>query len=439
MPPKRRVIILGAAGRDFHNFNVFYRENPGFFVCCFTASQIPGISGRKYPASLAGKNYPNGIRIFPEEKLASLIKRFKANEVVLSYSDLSHNDAMHKASIALANGASFSILGPDDTMLQSSKPVIAVCAVRTGCGKSQLTLKIAKILKARGKKPAIVRHPMPYGNLKAQELERFARASDLKKGNCTVEEREEFEPLIRAGLTVYAGVDYAKILRSAEKEADVVIWDGGNNDFPFYKPDLMFCVADALRPGHELLYHPGESNFRAADVIVVNKMNSASPKGVEQLLENAKSFNPKALLIEANSEISAEGLERIKGKRVIVVEDGPSITHGGLPLGAASIAVARNSAFIADCSKHAAKSIKETFRKFPHLHNVLPAMGYSKKQLSELERTINRTEADFVVSGTPADLSRLIKCNKPIIQVNYSIEEIGKPSIEQVLKKRQLI
>jgi len=324
-------------------------------------------------------------------------------------------------------------------MLSSSKPVIAVCAVRTGCGKSQLTLKIAKLLKQHGKNAVIARHPMPYGKLEEQSCQRFESSEDLLAGKCTVEEREEYEPLVREGFAVYAGVDYEKILRSAEKEADVVIWDGGNNDFSFYKPDLLFCVADALRPGHELLYHPGESNFRMADVIIINKASSADRGAVEKILANAKALNPKALVIEANSEISAEGIERIRGKKVIAVEDGPSITHGGLPFGAACLIAKKHDAVLADSSAHAVGSIKETFRKFPHLHNVLPAMGYSKRQLAELERTINKTPADFVVSGTPADLSRLIKCNKPIIQVSYSIQEIGKLSIEQLLKKKRFI
>jgi predicted GTPase len=432
---RRRVIILGAAGRDFHNFNVFFRNNKGYEVVCFTATQIPGIEGRKYPAKLAGELYPNGIPIYPESELETLIKKYDVHDVVFAYSDVSHEHVMHLAARAQAAGATFILQGPKDSMLKSKRPVIAVCAVRTGAGKSPLTRKIADILRKNGKKFVVVRHPMPYGQLEKQEVERFEKLEDLKRYNCTIEEMEEYEHHIKNGTVVYAGVDYEKILKEAEKEAEVILWDGGNNDIPFYKPDLLFVVADALRAGHELSYYPGETNFRMADVIVVNKY-SANKKGGEKIIKNAKMINPRAKVIRSDLEITVEG--DVEGKKVLVVEDGPTVTHGGMAYGAGYVAAKNAHAKIIDPRKFAVGSIKETFEKYPHLKEVLPAMGYGERQMKELEETINKSNAEVVVIGTPIDLSRHLKVNKKCARVSYSIKEIEgsiKEEVEGFLKK----
>jgi len=432
---RRRVIILGAAGRDFHNFNVFFRNNKGYEVVCFTATQIPGIEGRKYPAKLAGELYPNGIPIYPESELETLIKKYDVHDVVFAYSDVSHEHVMHLAARAQAAGATFILQGPKDSMLKSKRPVIAVCAVRTGAGKSPLTRKIAEILRKNGKKFVVVRHPMPYGQLEKQEVERFEKLEDLKRYNCTIEEMEEYEHHIKNGTVVYAGIDYEKIIKEAEKEAEVILWDGGNNDIPFYKPDLLFVVADALRAGHELSYYPGETNFRMADVIVVSKY-SANKKGGERIIKNAKMINPRAKVIKSDLEIAVEG--DVEGKKVLVVEDGPTVTHGGMAYGAGYVAAKNAHAKIIDPRKFAVGSIKETFEKYPHLKEVLPAMGYGEKQMKELEETINKSNAEVVVIGTPIDLSRHLKVNKKCARVSYSIKEIEgsiEEEVEGFLKK----
>lgn len=428
---KRKVIILGAAGRDFHNFNVFFKKNKNYEVVCFTAAQIPGIEGRRYPAKLAGRLYPKGIPIYPESELESLIKKHNVDEVVFAYSDVSHEHVMHLASRALSAGAAFVLQGPNDTMVKSKKPVIAVCAVRTGSGKSPLTRKIADILRKKGKKFVVIRHPMPYGQLEKQEVERFERPEDLEKYKCTIEEMEEYEHHIKNKTVVYAGIDYEKILREAEKEAEIIIWDGGNNDISFYKPDLLFVVADSLRAGHELAYHPGETNFRMADVIVVNKY-PGNKKGGDRIIKNAKGINPKAIIIRSSMELSVDG--SIRGKKVLVVEDGPTVTHGGMAYGAGYVASKNAGAKIADPRKFAVGSIKETFRKYPHLKEVLPAMGYGERQMKELEETINKSDAEVVVIGTPIDLSRHLKINKPAVRVTYDLFEI-EGSVEKEVEK----
>ena len=433
MKPKR-ILIMGAAGRDFHNFNAVYRNNPNYKVVCFSATQIPGISGRVYPKELADRLYPSGIPIYLEEKLPQLIKKFKVDQVVFAYSDVPHEYVMHKASIALSNGADFILLGPHSTMLESSKPVISVTAVRTGSGKSQTTRKIAKILKARGKKVIVIRHPMPYGYLKEQVVERFATYRDLDKYKTTIEEREEYEPHISNGTVVYAGVDYEKILRQAEKEADVIVFDGGNNDFSFIKPDLNIVVVDPHRAGHELKYHPGETNLRMADVVVVNKIDSAKKSDIRQVIKNTKSVNPKAKIILAKSIVTVDKPELIKRKRVLVVEDGPTLTHGGMPYGAGTVVAKRYNCQVIDARMHAVGSIKEVYKKFPHLTKELPAMGYSKQQIKELEKTINSAKCDAVIDATPVTLPRLMKINKPVTQVNYELQEVGKLNLDKVLK-----
>lgn len=431
----KKVIIMGAAGRDFHNFNVFFRDNPDYRVVAFTATQIPDIEGRKYPAELAGKLYPKGIPIYAEEELPSLIEKHRVKEVIFAYSDVSHEYVMHRASIAHAAGASFCLLGPLETMLKSHKPVISVCAVRTGSGKSQTSRKIAVLLKRKGRKVAVIRHPMPYGDLAQQKVQRFATYEDLDRYDCTIEEREEYEPHIDNGIIVYAGVDYRAILRRAEKEADVILWDGGNNDFPFYVPNLEIVVVDPHRAGHELLYHPGETNFRRADVIVINKMDTASPGQVEAIQKNIGMINPKAKIIRANSRIQVEDGQVIAGKRVLVIEDGPTLTHGGMTYGAGIVAARQyKAAKIVDPRPWAVGSIKETFRKYSHLDRVLPAMGYGEKQIKELARTINHAECDLVVSATPIDLRRVISPNKRILRVRYELEEIGSPTLRDILK-----
>ncbi|HDG68156.1 MAG TPA: GTPase [candidate division Zixibacteria bacterium] len=432
---KRKVVIMGAAGRDFHNFNTYFRDNPNFEVVAFTATQIPDIEGRTYPPELAGKYYPDGIPILPEEDLPKIIREKEVDEVYFSYSDVSNQYVMERAAIAMSAGASLGLLGRRDTMLKSKKPVIAVCAVRTGCGKSQTTRKVAEILKSMGKKVAIVRHPMPYGDLRKQICQRFATYEDLDKYECTIEEREEYEPHIDRGNVVYAGVDYGEILARAEQEADVILWDGGNNDLPFYKPDLHIVVADPHRPGDELAYYPGVVNFKMADVIIINKVDTADYEDVLYVMDNAKSFNPDAKLILAASPIFLEDPELVRGKRVLVVEDGPTLTHGEMSYGAGYIAAEMaGAAEIIDPRPYAVGSIITTYEKYPTTGNVLPAMGYSKKQIAELEETINKGEADVVVIGTPIDLRRVVKINKPATRVKYELQEIGSPTLEDIIK-----
>ena len=436
---KRNVILCGAGGREFQNFIMKYRDNPYYDVKCFTAAQIPNIEKRKFPKELAGRLYKKDIPIFSEDILPELIKKYEINDVVLSYSDLSHLDVMHKASVVLANGANFVLLGPKDTMLESKKSIIAVCAVRTGAGKSQTSRRIVDILRKYKKKVVVVRHPMPYGNLIKQKWQRFETYDDLIKQKCTIEEHEEYDAWISRKVVVYAGVDYKEILRRAEKEADIIVWDGGNNDFYFFKPDLLITVADPFRPGHELLYYPGETNFRMADVIIINKVNTAPKSGVKEILNNIKIANNKAIVIKANSELICHQAKLIRNKKVIVVEDGPTLTHGGMKYGAGYIVAKKNNARIIDARKHAVGSIKEVFKKYPHLDGVLPAMGYSKEQIKELEDTINKADCDYVVDGTPTNLNRVIKVNKPIIDVDYELKELGKINLEKVLRKYKLI
>ncbi|MCD6427816.1 MAG: GTPase [Caldisericaceae bacterium] len=434
---KTKVIIMGAAGRDFHNFNVFFRDNENYEVVAFTATQIPNIEGRVYPPVLAGKLYPKGIPIYPESELSDLIKKYKVDRVVFAYSDTPHEYVMHKASEAMAAGADFWLMGPETTMLKSKVPVISVCAVRTGCGKSQTTRRVVKILREMGKKVVSIRHPMPYGNLADQISERFATYEDLDKYHCTIEEREEYEPHIDLGAIIYAGVDYEKILREAEKEADIIIWDGGNNDLPFYKSDLKIVVADPLRPGHEKMYHPGETNFRMADVIVINKEDTAKFEDIEEIRKTAREINPDAMIIDAASPVYVDGGEQIKGKRVIVVEDGPTLTHGGMSYGAGYVAARKWGAKeIVSPYPYAVGSIKATYEKYRQTREVLPAMGYSETQIKELEETINKIPADLVVIGTPIDLRRVVKLNKPAVRVRYELEEIGKPDLEDIIKEK---
>jgi predicted GTPase len=431
----KNAIIMGAAGRDFHNFNVYFRKKPHYRVVAFTATQIPDIANRKYPAELAGKLYPKGIPIYAEEELSSLIQKYKVKDVYFAYSDVSHEYVMNKGSQVMAAGANFCLLGPNDTMIKSRKPVVSVCAVRTGSGKSQTSRKVALTLKAKGRKVVVIRHPMPYGNLVKQKVQRYATYDDLTKNECTIEEREEYEPHISHGIIVYAGVDYGAILRQAEREAGVILWDGGNNDFPFYKSDLEIVVADPHRAGHELRYHPGETNFRRAQVIVINKMDTAQKDQVDAVLENIKKFNPKAVVICANSKITVEDGGAIAGKRVLVIEDGPTVTHGGMKYGAGIVAAQKyGAAEIIDPRPFSVGSIKKTFEKYGHLDNVLPAMGYGEKQTKELAETINKIDCDLVVSGTPIDLNRIITANKRLLRVRYELEEIGSPAITDVLK-----
>jgi len=432
---KIRVIIIGAAGRDFHNFNVIYRNNPLYEVVAFTAAQIPDIDGRKYPASLAGDLYPNGIPIYSENELEELIKKFNVEECVLSYSDLPYETVMHIGSRVISAGAKFSMMGSYPTMLKSSKPVISICAVRTGCGKSQTTRAIVKELMSNGKKVVSVRHPMPYGDLEAQKVQRFASIEDLHKHKCTIEEMEEYEPHIAMGSVIYAGVDYEAILREAEKEADIIIWDGGNNDMPFYKPDLSVVVVDPLRPGHEISYYPGEVNLRMADVIVINKIDSAYPDDVDFVLENIRNYNPKAQVIFAASAIMVDNPELILNKNVLVIEDGPTLTHGEMKIGAGTVAANRFGAnSLIDPRPYAVGKIAETFEIYPEIGTLLPAMGYGEKQMKDLEATINATKCDSVVIATPIDLNRFIKINKPSTRVYYELAEIGIPNIKTILK-----
>jgi predicted GTPase len=434
---KTRVIIMGAAGRDFHNFNVYFRDNNQYDVVAFTAAQIPGIAKRVYPHELAGFSYPKGISIYSEEKLPELIREHRVDQVVFAYSDVSHEYVMHTASTVLSNGADFRLMGPSTTMLKAMVPVVSVCAVRTGSGKSQTSRKVCGILRALGFKVVVMRHPMPYGDLRKQVCQRFASLEDLDKYNCTIEEREEYEPHINNGITVYAGVDYEKILREAEKEAEIIVWDGGNNDLPFLSSSLHIVMADPHRPGHELTYHPGETNLRMADVVVINKVDTADPMNIEMIRRNIKKVNLKATIIEAMSPITVDNPELVKGKRVLVVEDGPTLTHGNMAYGAGTIAAKRLGASeIVDPRPCAVGSIKDTFEKYANLGNVLPALGYGKEQIRELEDTINTTPCDVVVIGTPIDLRRLLRLNKPAVRAKYELQETSKPNLEDVLKNR---
>lgn len=428
---------MGAAGRDFHNFNVYYRNNPEYDVVAFTATQIPGIEKRAYPPELAGPDYPNGIPIYPEKDLPELIKKYSIDEVVFAYSDVPHEYVMHQASTVLANGADFRLMGPFSTMLKAKMPVISICAVRTGSGKSQTSRRVTEILRKKSFRVVVVRHPMPYGDLTKQVCQRFASHEDLDKHECTIEEREEYEPHINNGIIVYAGVDYEIILREAEKEADIIVWDGGNNDMPFYKPDLHIVVADPHRPGHEVAYHPGETNVRMADVIVINKVDTADPANIATVRKNVKRLNPKAIVIEAASPITVDKPELIKGKKVLVVEDGPTITHGNMPYGAGTIAAKRLGATeIVNPRAYAVGSIVKTFEKYTHLGAVLPAVGYGKEQMKELEETINKTPCDVVLIGTPIDLRQVLQLNKPAARANYELKELSKPSLEDILEQQ---
>lgn len=433
---RTKVIIMGAAGRDFHNFNTFFRNNEQYEVVAFTATQIPNIDGRKYPPELAGKLYPKGIDIYPESELARLIKKFAVDEVVFSYSDVPYNYVMSRSALVNAAGADFKVLGPRHTMLKSTKPIIAVCAVRTGSGKSQTTRKVVQLLREAGKKVVAVRHPMPYGNLVAQRVQRFARLEDLDKHDCTIEEREEYEPHIVSGNVIYAGVDYEAILREAEKEADIIVWDGGNNDLPFYRPDLHITVVDPHRPGDEVSYYPGEANLRMADVLVINKIDTAYPEDINAVRDSIYTLNPGAVVIEAASPIFVEDYELIKGKRVLAVEDGPTLTHGEMSYGAAIVAAEKfGAAEIIDPRPFTVGTITETFQKYPEIGTLLPAMGYGDKQIRDLEATINKTDCDVVIIGTPIDLRKLVKLNKPAVRVRYELQEIGKPDLSDALKR----
>lgn len=428
---------MGAAGRDFHNFNTFFRDNERYDVVAFTATQIPNIEERLYPSDLAGKMYPQGIPIHSEEELPELIKQHGVEQVIFAYSDISHVELMHKASMILACGADFRLMGNSRIVLKSIVPVIAVCAVRTGSGKSQTTRRICKILRSKGLRVVAVRHPMPYGDLSLQAIQRFATYDDMDSYDCTIEEREEYEPLIDNGIVVYAGVDYEHILREAEKEADVIVWDGGNNDMSFYAADLYIVVADPHRPGHEMLYHPGEANVRRADVVIINKVQTADRQDILRVKDNVSKMNPRAIIIEAASPISVDDPSLIKGKRVLVVEDGPTLTHGEMTYGAGTIAAEDfGAAEIVDPRPFAVGSISAIFAKYKHLKNLLPAMGYSREQTQELEETIRRIDCDTVIAGTPVDLRRVIKVDKPIVRVHYELDEIGHPSLDELITER---
>jgi predicted GTPase len=420
----RRVVILGAAGRDFHNFNTVYRDNPDFQVVAFTATQIPGIDGRRYPPVLAGRLYPQGIPILAEQDLPELIAKERPDVAVFSYSDVTYEHLGHMSALCNALGVDFELLGADKTMVKSTAPVIAITAVRTGCGKSQTTRYISNILKAMGKKVVAIRHPMPYGDLAKQACQRFGSYSDLDLHQCTIEEREEYEPHIDNGFVVYAGVDYEQIIRQAEKEADIILWDGGNNDLPFYASDLHIVIADPLRPGHETLYHPGEANFRRADVIVINKCDSAKEEDIKAIEANAAKLNPKAIVIRANSPVTCERPETVKGKKVLVIEDGPTLTHGSMSFGAGVVA-ARNcgAGSIVDPTPFAVASIAFTYNKYPNAKGILPAMGYGDEQIADLQATIEATPCDLVISATPIDITRVLKVSKPMVRVAYELAE----------------
>ena len=437
---RRNVLIMGAAGRDFHNFNVFFRDNENYNVVAFTATQIHNIDGRIYPPELAGKLYPNGIKIYEENELVDLIHNLKVNEVVFSYSDVPFEYVMTKASVVNAAGVSFRLMGASETMIKSTKPVISVLAVRTGSGKSQTSRKLVTLLQNAGKKVVAVRHPMPYGDLVKQKVQRYAAFSDLDKYECTIEEREEYEPHIARGGVIYAGVDYEAILREAEKEADIILWDGGNNDMSFYQSDLTFTVVDPHRPCHEMRYYPGNTSLRLADAVIINKIDSASPEGIEEVKKNIHNVNPNAVVIDAASPITVDKPELISGKRVLVVEDGPTLTHGEMKYGAGTVIAQKLGAKeIVDPRPFTVNSITETFRKYPNIGILLPAMGYGDDQIRDLEETINKTDCDSVVIGTPIDLGRILKINKPSTRVMYELQEVGADTLETVLKSKGLL
>jgi predicted GTPase len=435
MSNRKKIIIMGAAGRDFHNFNVYFRDNKDYEVVAFTATQIPDISDRLYPKELSGDLYPNGISIYPESEITDLIKKNDIDEVIFAYSDLPYQYVMKKSAVVNAAGANFCLLGPKSTMIKSKKPLIAVCAVRTGCGKSQISRKIFQILRSKGLKVASIRHPMPYDkDLTTQIYQRFASYNDLDKYNCTIEEREEYEPYIDMDGVIFAGVDYEKILIEAEKEADIIIWDGGNNDFSFYKPDLLITIADPHRPGHEVSYYPGEVNAMMADIVIINKVNTAKKDDINIVRNNINEINPKSMIINGISSVEVENPELITGKKVLVIEDGPTVTHGNMEYGAGTVAAKDNNAMeIIDPRIFAVGSIKDTFNNYTHLTNVLPAMGYGKKQIEELEKTINKADCDIVVSGTPIDLNRIIKTNKKILRVKYGVGEQTSKDLEVII------
>ena len=432
-----KVIIMGAAGRDFHNFNVYFKDNARYDVIGFTAAQIPDIDGRCYPPELAGKAYPQGIPIYQEDKLAELIREHQVDLVAFSYSDVPHIEVMHKASVAIAEGADFILMGATYTMLKSEKQIVSVCAVRTGCGKSQTTRKVCEIIKSMGKKVVAVRHPMPYGDLRAQAVQRFSSYEDFKKHKCTIEEREEYEPLVGQGIVVYAGIDYGQILKEAESQADVIVWDGGNNDTPFYYPDVNIVLFDPHRAGHELLYYPGETNMIMADIAIINKVDTAPPVKVERVRENIKKYARKAEIVLAESAVLVKEPELIRGKRVLVVEDGPTLTHGEMPFGAGVIAAKQHKAAeIIDPRPYAVGSIKEAYNRYQHIESVLPAMGYNKKQIEELEHTINNAQCDMVLFATPIQLTRILTINKPALRVLYEYRDHGSPTLEEALLER---
>ena len=432
-----RTLIMGAAGRDFHNFNVFFRDNPDYEVVAFTATQIPDIEGRTYPKELAGSLYPAGIPIYAESDLVQLIEEKKVDQVIFAYSDVPHETVMHKASTVLAAGADFRLMGTHSTQVKSTKPVVSVCAVRTGSGKSQTTRRVSLILRDMGYKVAAIRHPMPYGDLVKQAVQRYASYSDLDKYECTIEEREEYEPHLDNGVIVYAGVDYERILRQAEQEVDIVLWDGGNNDFPFYVSDLKIVVADPHRPGHEISYHPGETNARDADVFVINKVDTANAENVIKVRNNLYAVNPMAIVIEAASPLFVDQPEAIRGKRVLVIEDGPTLTHGEMAYGAGWVAARRfGAAEIVDPRPYAVRSIKATYEKYPKTGPILPAMGYGEAQTRDLEETIRNAEVDMIIIATPIDLKRIVKIDKPSQRVRYELQEIGKPTLEDLLKAK---
>jgi len=434
---KQRIIIMGAAGRDFHNFNVYFRDNEAYEVVAFTATQIPNIEGRVYPPQLAGKFYPDGIPVYPETELTTLIKKEMVNQVVFAYSDITHEAVMHKASTVLAVGADYCLLGPNHTMLHSSKPVVSICATRTGSGKSQTTRRVCEILQGFKRKVVAIRHPMPYGDLARQAVQRFATYEDLDENECTIEEREEYEPHLDRGTVVYAGVDYEAILRQAEAEADIIVWDGGNNDIPFYKPDLHIVVADPHRAGHELTYHPGETNLRMADVVVINKIETADAEAVATVRRNVRSVVPQAIIVEAASPISVDDPLAIQGQRVLVIEDGPTLTHGEMAYGAGWVAAQRfGAAEVVDPRPYAIGSILTTYQKYPTTGAVLPAMGYGQTQVSELEQTINAIPCDLVLIGTPIDLGQLLKIKHPYQRVRYDLQEIGRPTLTEILTEK---
>jgi predicted GTPase len=434
IPMQKKVIIMGAAGRDFHNFNVYFRNNRDFNVVAFTAAQIPGIQCRFYPPDLAGNNYPDGILAYPEADLPQLIREFDVGEVFFAYSDISNQDVMRKAATVLAEGANFTLLGTEATMLKADIPVISICAVRTGSGKSQTSRQIAQILKSKGKRVVVVRHPMPYGDLKRQIWQRFASYEDLDKYNCTIEEREEYEPHIDKGIVVYAGVDYARIFEEAKKEAEIIVWDGGNNDVPFFKPNLHIVVADPHRAGHELTYYPSEVNVRLANIVIVNKVDTADPLNVERVKKNVKQINPGVLILDAASPFTVDRPEIVKGKKVLVIEDGPTVTHGNMAYGVATIAAKKLEAEeIVDPKPYAIGSIREAYTQYPHLGSVLPALGYGEKQISDLKATINATPCDVVLIGTPIDLRRIMTFTKPTVRVKYELQVLGPVCLEELM------